>query len=43
MSAKISKYIASAKIKECKGASHHLAFKGSRPTIGHTLLALPAQ
>ena len=26
-----------------RGASRHSAFKGSRPTIGHMLLALPAQ
>ena len=26
-----------------RGASHHSTFKGSSPTIGHTLLALPAK
>ena len=34
-------YIASAKIPELEGASHHSAFMGSRPTISQAFLALP--
>ena len=43
MLAKITKYISFAKSWGVSGASHHSAFKGSRPTIGHMLLALPDQ
>ena len=40
---KVVLFIATAKIPEVRGATHHSAFMGNYPTISHTYLALSTQ
>ena len=40
---KIFLFIALAKIRSTREASHHLAFMGNFPTISYTFLALSSQ